>query len=285
MRRFYGIIPNHWNLAVKIEKKKYEASEEAILLLENAEELPVKKELLEAGREYLQVKFRTLEPAEHFHTVGGFWKLPHGTQMLSSWFEWLTGSPLYILFLFFIAYFKTCKICSATFFFIFNYFVLSGGSRDGWLQATIEDNLEPVLTVVKEILGEKRGNLWIEKCEQIRFKAETENGNETMVWIFLLREWSNLYHDKPHRVVYVEGEDVGMEVPLLPHVHVRIINKPCEDFSQVIVSLKCQNTMIFEDIGLSAALAGLIEMYFSFNMEFDSEGDATLNFIQRILGI
>ena len=153
------------------------------------------------------------------------------------------------------------------------------------MQATIEENLEPVLIVVKEILGDKRGNLWIEKYEQIRLKEETENGNETMVWIFLLREWSSLYHDQPHRVVYVEGEDGSREASTLPHVHVRVVSKPCEDFSQVIVSVKCQNTVIFEDIGLSAALAAIVEIYFSFNMEFDSDGDATLNFIQRILGI
>ena len=139
--------------------------------------------------------------------------------------------------------------------------------------------------MVKEILSEKRGNLWEEKFEGIKNKAEIENGNQTIAWVFLLREWSSLYNEKPHKVFYLEGEDGEKEAPSLPHVHIRVVNKPCEDYSQVLVSVRSNDTMIFEDIGLSAALAATLEIYFVFNLCYDSEGDTTLNLIQRILGM
>ena len=82
-RKVYGLIPERWNLAEKISKEELQ--------------------ILENSREYLQVKFRTLEVGDHVFSFKEFWSLPHGLTLLSSWFQWVTG-----------------------------------GSDDGWLCATIE---------------------------------------------------------------------------------------------------------------------------------------------------
>ena len=124
-RKFYSIVPDNWNLALKIESEKYKESEQAYLGNNGEDELEVKKEGLAASREYLQIKFRTLEVGAHIYAHRTFWDMPHGPLLLSGWFEWITG-----------------------------------GSEEGWLEATIEKNLDAVLKVVAEIISEKKGELW-----------------------------------------------------------------------------------------------------------------------------
>ena len=140
-----------------------------------------------------------------------------------------------------------------------------------------------VSPVVKEIVADKKGKLWQEKYDRLVVQADLETGNQMLVWVFLLREWSELYGEKPHRIVYLEGEDSSAEVSQLPYVHVRNVSQPGGDFNRVIVSVMFGSTLIFEDIGLPGALAAVIEIYFSFNLCYDTQADSTLNFIQRII--
>ena len=68
-------------------------------------------------------------------------------------------------------------------------------------------------------------------------------------------------------------------------MHVREVSQPGEDYAKkVVVSVMCGHTMVFEDLGFSAALASVIEMSFIFNLCYDKDGDSTLNFVQRVLG-
>ena len=110
VRRFYSIVPENWNFCNKIGKKDLEQSEESYVLMASEEDLESKKVLMEGARAYIQAKFRTMEVPEHVYALKNFWKLPNGTQLLSSWFQWLTG-----------------------------------GSDSDWLEANIDKNLEPVL--------------------------------------------------------------------------------------------------------------------------------------------
>ena len=115
--------------------------------------------------------------------------------------------------------------------------------------------------------------------------AEANNGNMSMVWVFLLREWSKMYKEKPHRVIFIEGVDSLQDISNAPFVHIRKLSQPGDDFGErIIASVMCGNTMVFEDIGLSAALASLIEICFIFHLCYDKDGDATCYFIHRTLG-
>ena len=169
---------------------------------------------------------------------------------MSSWFEWLTG-----------------------------------GSEEGWLGATIEKNLEAVLIVVSEIISDRKGELWDAKLAEMTANAQANNGNDTMIWVFMLREWAKMYKEKPHRIIFIDGEDNLTDVSNQPYVHVRVVPQPGQDYDEkVLVSVMCGTTMVFEDVGLSAALASVIEICFIFNMCYDKDADSTLNFIQRVLG-
>ena len=249
-RKFYSLLPDRWNLANKIEQSKYLKSEENYQEIVSEEDLSAKKEILVKCREYMQIQFRTLEVGSHIFSHKDFWKMPHGPVLASSWFEWVTG-----------------------------------GSEEGWLASKIEKNLSPVLNVVSEIISVKKGPLWDSKLEEISQNAEINNGNDTRLWVFLLRELSKIYRDKPHRVIFIEGEDNLQDISAQPFVHIRKVSQPGVDYPErIIVSVMSGNTMVFEDIGFSAALASLIEICFIFNLCYDKEGDDTLNFIQRTLG-
>ena len=249
-RKFYSIVPENWNLALKIESESLAHSEESYKEMCLEEDLKSKKELMTKARVFLQSKFRSLEIGEHFFTVPGFWSPPHGSQLLSAHFEWLTG-----------------------------------GSGDGWLEASVERNLEPVLLVVAEILSRKKGKLWTQKFDEEKVRAEMEEGNQLMVWVFLIREWSGMQQDQLAKVLFLEGTDQANDVSTLPYVHIRKVSQSGGDFPhKVIISVMAGNSSIFQDIGLSAAIAAVLEIYFSFNLHFDKDCDDTLNFLQRVIG-
>ena len=249
-RKLYSIIPEKWYIGSKIEKKKYQEYERGFASINNLEEYGEIKELIEKNREFLQIQFRTLEIGDHVFKFKGFWKLPHGLLNVSSWFEWLTG-----------------------------------GSDEGWLQATMEKNIDVVLKVIGIIIAEKKGDLWSTKLEEIKLRSQVENGNDTMTWVFLLREWTKIYKEKPQKVIFLEGEDSIQDISEQPHINVRKITQPGGDFSErIVISLKCGNLVLFEDIGLCAALSSLIEVCFIFHVEYDKDGDSMCNFIQRTLG-
>jgi hypothetical protein len=224
-------------------------SEQEYQKLVGETDLGVKKDILEKAREYLQVQFRTLEVGSHIYSLKDFWVLPDGLFLVSFWFEWVTG-----------------------------------GSKEGWLSATVQRNLEPVLVVVSEILIDKKGELWRNRFEEAVNNAEANNGNKTMVWVFLIREWSRMYKEKAQRVIFIEGEDQIQDMSKQPFIHIRRVAQPGEDYDQkVVVSVMCGNTLVFEDVGFGAALACIVEISFIFNLSYDKDADSTLNFIQRIL--
>ena len=103
--------------------------------------------------------------------------------------------------------------------------------------------------------------------------------------VFLLREWSKINREKPHRVIFIEGEDDIKDISKQPYIHIGKIPQPEEDYDEkIVVSVMAGSTIVFQDIGFSAALASVIEICFIFNQCYDKEADNTLNFIQRTLG-
>ena len=52
-RKFYSIIPDRWNLGKKVDKKEFEESRDAYLLLVEEDDLSAKLELLQQGRVFI----------------------------------------------------------------------------------------------------------------------------------------------------------------------------------------------------------------------------------------
>ena len=50
----------------------------------------------------------------------------------------------------------------------------------------------------------------------------------------------------------------------------------------VILSLRIGEKVVYKDISLSEAVAGLIELYFVFNLQYPAKCDDTYQFLQRI---
>jgi hypothetical protein len=69
-RKFYNIIPAHWNLGDKIEKKKYEASEEVFRKLGDETDIEEMKTIVKDSRDYLCVQFKTLDVQDHILLTG-----------------------------------------------------------------------------------------------------------------------------------------------------------------------------------------------------------------------
>ena len=249
-RRFYSIIPERWNLAEKIDKKKYSDSEEAFRKMIGEEDFDNRKKILETARDYLQVQFRTLEIGDHIYKNKEFWSLPHGPMLVSAWFEWFTG-----------------------------------GSVDGWLAGTMEKNLESVVIVISEIMSDKKGEMWDAQLKGVTDNSLAFLGNEVMVWVYVLREWAKMYKEKPNKIIFITNVDISADMSNQPFVHIRKVPQQSDDYDKkVIVSVMCGPTMMFEDVGFSAALALVIEITFIFNLCYDKEADSTMNFIQRIIG-
>ena len=97
-RRFYAIKGENWNLATRVDRQTLERSQQSYFFMCEEDDLEAKKSYMEKAREFLQVKFRTMEVTEHIYALPDFWKAPHGPQMLSAWFEWLTGNILYSIY-------------------------------------------------------------------------------------------------------------------------------------------------------------------------------------------
>lgn len=211
-RKFYCIVPERWNLAEKMTKEEFLENEKEYLKIAGEEDIDLKKIIIDKSKPYLQSQFRTLEIVDHVYKHKDLWQQPHGPVLISFYFEWLTG-----------------------------------GSGEHWLGASIDKNLEPVLAVVSEIILNKKGELWGNKLEEVNNNAVLQTGNDSLLYIFLLREWSKLYKEKPHRVIFVEDEDSTQDVSKTPYVHVRKISQAGEDYEKkVIVSVMSGGRMIFE---------------------------------------
>ena len=79
--------------------------------------------------------------------------------------------------------------------------------------------------MAQKVLILKKGAIWEKKLNEVESAAEEENGNQTMVHIFILRELAASFKNKPGKAIFVEGEDDPKELSSLPFIHVVKVNQ------------------------------------------------------------
>jgi len=251
-KKMYALSHEKWHLATKISPEKYRQSEQNYFKMEDEEDLDKKLELLDLSREFLQVQFRTLDPTNHIQGLKNFWEQPFGLHILSAWFEWVTN-----------------------------------GSRDGCLKQTVAGNSEMVFSMIKRFLSDMKGESWNHKFEEVHKNSIAKFGNDTESRIFLIRDLARTWKNQPEKILFCEDEDDLSKMSKQPFIHILSISQlgvgdSDYDF-KLKISLRVGTTVIFDDISLVEAFAGLIQVIFSFNLMYPVESDDMFQFIQRIM--
>ena len=176
--------------------------------------------------------------------------MPYGPKLLSNHFEWLVD-----------------------------------GSRDGDLAFSIEDHIDMVLNMTAQILGEKKGNVWIRQLEEVQNNSRVKHGNELMSQVFIIRELAKSWKNNPAKLIFVEGEDSMSDVSSQPYVNILKVDQPGEgDYDErIIVSVRVGTTTIFDGVSLTQGLAAVIQLCFVFHLLYPSDADEIFNFVQRLL--
>jgi len=219
LRKFYAVSSEKWYIGSKISQEEYDAGERDFSVIVDAGD-DIEKVLacVDAARVFIQIQFRSEDPSTHITKYRIFWKMPYGPKLLSNHFEWLVD-----------------------------------GSRDGDLAFSIEDHIDMVLKMTAQILGEKKGDVWIRQLEEVENKSRAKNGNEIMSRVFIIRELAKSWKNNPAKLIFVEGEDSMSDVSSQPYVNILKVDQPGEgDYDErIIVSVRVGTTTIFDGVSLT----------------------------------
>ena len=235
----------------RVTKDEYEASETKFMEIEDAgDDLGKMLNCLEEGRVFLQPMCRQEDPSTHILKVKQFWKMPYGPNLLSKYFEWLVD-----------------------------------GSTEGDLSVSIQDHLDCVLRMTVKILGDKKGESWLRKLEEVENNCEAKNGNDILKQVFIIRELAKSWKNDPEKIIFIQGEDDNQKASDQPYINIVKVDKFGEGDHEetVVISVKVGRTTIFEDVSLCVGLA-VIQLSFVFHLLYPISADDIFNYVQRILG-
>ena len=199
---------------------------------------------------FVQKFFRDMEPSQTVEDLKSLWEA--GPEILSLWFEWLVD-----------------------------------GSKDGHLATTVDLQLTKVLNITEAYIIDRRGEEAEKDLARIKKEAREANGGETMYQLHLIRDLAKLFKNKAEKFIFIDGQDDKKSGPdeTYPNIYITKRNTFGEDEfrEKIVMNLRIGDKIIWKDISLPQALAGVIQIYFSFNMLYPSDIDDILQFNERIL--
>ena len=199
---------------------------------------------------FVQKQFREMEPSQTVEDLKSFWEA--GPEILSLWFEWLVD-----------------------------------GSKDGHLATTVDLQMTKVLNIIEAYIIDKRGEEAEKELARINEEAREANGDSTMYQLHLIRDLAKLFKNKAEKFIFIDAKDDKKSGPdeTLPNIYITKRNTHGEnDYPEkIVMNLRIGDKIIWKDISLPQALAGVIQIYFSFNMLYPSDLDDILQFNERIL--
>ena len=143
------------------------------------------------------------------------------------------------------------------------------------------------MNIVELFILDKRSDEFELEMNRVKAKAEENNGNIIMYHIFLLRSLAQLFRNKPEKVIFVDRFDDKKNGPddNSPNIFITRQNTfgEAEFEEKIIINLRIGDKLIGKDLSLPEALAGLIQVFFCFNLMYMPEVDDVLQFIERIL--
>ena len=249
-KKGYCLTTEKWNIHEGATKAEREAALAKYRMLVEASTGKEKKSLIDGARVYIQKQFKSLEPSQAVEEMDLFWEA--GPEILSHWFEWLTG-----------------------------------GSKLGSLAANAAEQLNKVMKIVEEFLIDKKGEACEKDMVELSRKSKADTGNDILYKIFLTRSLAQLFKNNPKKVIFLDGVDDEKSGPEEKDPNLFITTQSTlgiEDFEKkVSINLRIGSKILFKDISLPEAFAGMIQIYFSFNLLYPPEADDILQFIERII--
>ena len=246
----YCLSSGKWNIDASASKSEKDAALKSFLELENATTVEEKKVKVEQARIFIQKHLRELEPGQALEDLKMFWLA--GPDILSEWFEWLCG-----------------------------------GSKLGSLALSVSQQKTKVLNIVKKFLVSKKGDEFERDIKESEDASEEDTGSDIMHQVFLLRQLIFFFRNQATKLIFIDGTDGILDGPGGADPNILIIKQNTfgvEEFDvKVMINLRIGDKTVFSDLTFSQALAGVVQLYFCFNLLYPPELDDTLQFLERIV--
>ena len=245
----YCLTAEKWNVDAGASKDE---KEEALQQYKKMAEASIqeKQELLMEARLFIQRQIRDTEPSQSVEDLSSFWE--GGPPIMSDWFEWLVG-----------------------------------GSKLGCMAQAASEQMVKVLNIVEDFIISKRGDEFEGEMKHVKDTAVELNGNTTMFQVFLLKDLAKLFKNKPQKIIFVDGKDDKHNGPedKDPNIFITKQNIYGEDEfeEKIFIHLRIGDKVVWKDVSLPEALAGVIQVYFSFNILYPPDSDDFLQFVERII--
>ena len=248
----YCLSWEKWNIDASASKAEKEEALRSYVMLEDATSLEEKKKIVQKATLFIQKQFRELEPGQSVEVFKSFWGA--GIEILSVWFEWLTG-----------------------------------GSRIGSLPTMATQQITKVLNIVEQFLISKKGADFERAIKESEDTSEQDTGNNLLHQVFLLRHLIKFFKNKLAKLIFLDGSDDKKDGPDETDPNILIIKQNTfgvtEYDQKVSAHLMIGDKTAFSDIPLPEALAGVIQLHFCFNTLYSPDLDDSLQFVEMILCI
>ena len=249
-KKTYCLNPEKWDIDRGATRKAKEEAQKQFRRFCDAESIEEKKKALMEAVVFVQKQFREKEPSQTVEDLDSFWEA--GPEILSLWFEWLVD-----------------------------------GSKDGHLATTVSLQMTKVLNIIEAYIIDKRGEEAEKDLARIKEEAREANGDSTMYQLHLIRDLAKLFKNKAEKFIFIDAKDDKKSGPdeTIPNIYITKRDTFGEDEfrEKILMNLRIGDKTIWTDISLPQALAGVTQIYFSFNMMYPSDIDDILQFNERIL--
>ena len=248
-KKMYGVSPEKYNFGVMASKAEKEQAKAAFMTILDAGSLTEKTHAAIAARVFTQNQLRSLQPSQAAGDLKPIWY--GGPALLSEHFEWLVS-----------------------------------GARDGNLAVSADRQMKKVLNLVEQFIISKKGPDFEAEIRGVKVTTELHYGNDTWFRVYLIRQLAKLFKNEAGKLLFVDGCDDINEGPSEqePNVFVTKKNTFGEDEyeERVELSLRIGTKVIMEELSLSQALSGCIQLYFLFHLNYPGDADDLYQFTQRI---
>ena len=245
---FNGVNAEKFNIYETSSKNEKDSSLKSYNELEACDLFEEKQAYLHDARIHIQYCFQRYEPSQAVEKLKGFWD--GGIGLLSDWFEWIVD-----------------------------------GSKYGDLSKASLEMLPKVLNIVEQFILSKRGEVYEEELNRSKRHALASNGNDIMYQVFLIRDLAKLFKNRGEKLIFIDGEDVEIFDENYPNIFLRKENVMGEATfrEKVVFHLRIGNEIVIENVSLCEALAGIVQLFYSFYLHYPSEADELFNVVQRFI--
>ena len=157
----------------------------------------------------------------------------------------------------------------------------------GSLALSTDEQLTKVINIVEEFIINKKGEEFENEMKRVKDRAEEKHGNDIMYKVFLVRDLAKLFKNKPQRILFIDTEDEKIFGPEITQPNIFITRKNVlgegEHEEIVMMNVRIGDKIVFKDVSLPEAFAGLIQLIFCLNLQFPDDADDICQFVQRII--